>query len=278
MSPPGTPVEPNPRVTFRVRHEDDDVLVVEKASKVVTQPGVGHQHDTLLNGLFATHGPRLRNLGRARDFGLVHRLDRETSGLLVVALSARAYDGLRAQFERRSVRKFYWATTLKAPKEPSGVVRRPILEETTRTSRYTAQKLARLSPAGKPALTAWRVLEASPLAALIEARPITGRLHQVRVHLASIGAGVLGDALYGPRRLGAAAPRLALHAHRIVFEHPVGGAGIDVRSPFPRDLRGLLRTLKLRRPDLDADPEVGAARSAQDAHQVRGDPVGEEEA
>ena len=105
-------VEPNPRVTFRVCHEDEDLLVVEKPGRVVTQPGVGHQHDTLLNGLFASYADRLQNLGEARDFGLVHRLDRETSGLVVVALSPRAYDAMREQFAQRRVSKYYWAVHL----------------------------------------------------------------------------------------------------------------------------------------------------------------------
>lgn len=244
-------IEPNPRITFGVRYADEHLLVVQKSPRQVTQPGIGHEHDTLLNGLFAVHGPVLQRLGRARDFGLVHRLDRDTSGLLAVALDADAYDGLRAAFASRNIRKFYWAVSHKAPREPTGVIKRPIIEQERRKSRYTSEKIARLAPGGKPAVTAYRVLETSPLAALIEARPVTGRLHQIRVHLDSIGAGILGDRLYGPARTNEAAHRLALHAHRIVFDHPITGETIDVTSPFPRDLRGLLRRLDLHRPDLD---------------------------
>ncbi len=244
-------IEPNPRITFGVRFADEHMLVVLKPPRLVTQPGIGHEHDTLLNGLFAAHGPALQQLGRGRDFGLVHRLDRETSGLLAVALSAEAYDGLRGAFAERRVRKFYWAISHKAPREESGVIKRPIVEQERRKSRYTSEKIARISPGGKPAVTAFRVLEVSPLAALIEARPVTGRLHQIRVHLDSVGAGILGDRLYGPARTSEAAHRLALHAHRLVLDHPVTGETIDVSSPFPRDLRGLLRRLDLHRPDLD---------------------------
>lgn len=250
-------IEPNPRVTYKLRFRDEHMLVLEKPAGVVTQPGVGHQHDTLLNGLFHEFGPQLQQLGQARDFGLVHRLDKETSGLLAVALTAPAYDALREQFAARGVRKFYWAVCGKAPKEPEGVIRKPIEEETRRTSRYTSVKIARLTPAGKPAVTAYRVLDATPLGALIEARPVTGRLHQVRVHLASIGAAIFADEVYARKTLQGAAHRLALHAHRLVVEHPVSGEEIDVRTPWPRDLRALLKRLGLKRPDVEA-PRGGA--------------------
>lgn len=253
-------IEPNERVTFRILHEDGDLLVVGKPPKLVTQPGVGHEHDTLLNGLFARYGERLQNLGASRDFGLVHRLDRETSGVLAVALTADAYDGMRRHFAERQVRKFYWAICQKAPREHTGVIKRPILEFERRKGRYTSEKLSRLDPGGKPAITAYRVLNESPLAALIEARPLTGRLHQLRIHLDSIGCGILGDRLYGPTRTTGAAHRLALHAHRLAFAHPVTGEPIDIRTPFPRDLRRLLRGFELTRPDID---QPGSAAEAE---------------
>lgn len=252
-------VEPNPRVTYRARYEDEHLLVVEKPARVVTQPGVGHEHDTLLNGLFATHADRLQRLGGARDFGLVHRLDRETSGLLVVALSARAYDAMRRQFAQREVSKYYWAIVHKAPREDTGVIRRPIIELLRRKDRYTSRKIAKISSAGKSALTAYRTLDASELGALVEARPVTGRLHQVRVHLDLIGCAVLGDDVYGPRSVWNASPRLALHAHRLRFEHPVTGEAMDLRTSFPKDLRQTLRLLRLRRPDVETEGERGVS-------------------
>ncbi|MEQ8770904.1 MAG: RluA family pseudouridine synthase [Phycisphaerales bacterium] len=245
-----TTIEPNPRVTFGVAYEDDELAVVVKPARVVTQPGVGHEHDTLLNGLFARWGERLEQMGERRDHGLVHRLDRETSGLVIVALSRRAYDGVREQFAQREVSKFYWAVTHKPPREPTGVIKRPIIEVLKRNTKYTSQKLAKISASGKPAVTAYRVLAESPHAALVEARPVTGRLHQVRVHLDLIGCAIMGDTTYGPKRASEAALRLALHAHRIGFEHPVTGERVDVRTKWPQDLRGLLRKLQLPRPDL----------------------------
>ncbi len=272
-------VSANPRVTFAVHHEDEHILVIEKPSGRVTQPGVGHQHDTLLNGLYALHEKRLSQLGEKRDHGLVHRLDRETSGLLVVALSHQAYDALRAAFESRTVRKFYWAVVKKAPTEPKGVIRLPIDETVRRKDRYTSVKRAKISTEGKPALTAYRLLAESPYAALVEARPITGRMHQIRVHMNAINAPVLGDELYAPPTLKNAAPRLALHAHRLAFDHPVTGEPIDIRSAWPRDLRSLLRKLKLPRPDLpDQSPRLDEDDSADAGDELRSDAVGEQDA
>lgn len=251
MNRPSGYIQSNDRVTFSIKYEDNDLLVVEKPTRVVTQPGVGHEHDTLLNGLFVKYGKQLQQLGQARDYGLVHRLDRETSGIMLVALSAKAYDGLRKQFEDRKVNKYYWALCHKAPKEPEGVIRRPILDQLKRTSRYTSVRKATVSNAGKAALTAYRVLSSNNKAAMIEARPVTGRLHQVRIHMDLIGSAVLGDKLYGPNIVKEAAPRLALHAHRIVFEHPIKDERIDVRSKWPKDLRSTLNRLDIPRPDLD---------------------------
>jgi 23S rRNA pseudouridine1911/1915/1917 synthase len=270
----GTHIEPNPRVTFRLLHEDQHLLVLEKAAGVVTAPGVGHQHDTLLNGLYATHGERLRQLSVARDHGLVHRLDQGTSGVLAVALSREAYDGLRSQFETRAIRKFYWAVTIKAPRDPEGVIRQPIDEVLSRKDKYTSERTARPSSSGKPALTAYRVLAESELGALIEARPVTGRLHQIRVHLSMIGAPVLGDPVYGSHRSRGASSRLALHAHRLSLAHPVTGDELDLRTQFPRDLRGLLKRLSLPRPDLESP---GDSSASDRADEFGGDAIGEEE-
>lgn len=265
-------IKPNERVTFRVMHEDDHVAVVSKPPGVVTMPGLGHDDDSLLNGMFAKWGPRLQNLGRARDFGLLHRLDRDTSGLVMVALTPGAYDALRRAFEKREVQKFYWAVCRSAPKRATGVVRKPLEEfqgvmgEDTRT-----RKLCRIGSAGKEALTAFRVLSASRKGALLECRPVTGRLHQVRVHLASLGAAILGDDAYGPSEVRRAAPRLALHAHRLAFTHPITGERIDVKSAWPADLRRLLLRLGLERPDLRKPVREEPSGGVERGHEVDDD-------
>ncbi|MFZ4575960.1 MAG: RluA family pseudouridine synthase [Phycisphaerales bacterium] len=245
-------VRPNAHVQYRVRYEDDELLVVEKPAKLVTQPGLGHEEDTLLNGLFFKCGATLQNLGKTRDFGLLHRLDRETSGLLVVALRARTYDRLREMFEQREIAKYYWAVVQPPPNRPTGVIRRPIAEYEADDRRV--RKLARVSSGGKPAVTAYRVLNASNLGAVIECRAVTGRLHQIRVHMESIGSPIVGDGLYGPRVANAG--RLALHAHRLKFVHPATGVVVDVDSPWPKDLKAAISRLRLQRPETVASTGV----------------------
>lgn len=238
----------NERITFKLHHEDEDLLVIEKPAGRVTQPGKGHVRDSLLNGLIARYPTQLTKLGVARDFGLLHRLDKETSGLLIIALKAKAYDTLREAFETRTIAKFYWALCGKGPPEglDTGVISKPIAETTPRTGEM---KLARLSRNGKPASTAFRVIARNANAALIEARPMTGRLHQVRVHLESIGCPVLGDDVYAAPKYAHAAPRLMLHAHRLAFTHPTTGAMIDISTKLPREMKGLLSRLGLSLPE-----------------------------
>lgn len=258
-------VQPNPRVPFRVLHEDDALLVVEKPAGLVTQPGKGHARDSLLNGLFAVHGNLLQNLGAERDWGLLHRLDRDTSGVLVVALRPRAYDALRRQFEERQVRKTYWAITLGVPERRQATIQSAITEVTR-----GGQKRAELRHDGRPAVTAFRVLAISDSVAnqtpmpvrrsrapnqaaanefaLVEARPATGRLHQIRVHLASIDCPIAGDELYGRPSAALRGARLCLHAAEISFTHPAESRRLVVRSPLPDDLSAVLKRLGLLMP------------------------------
>mgnify|MGYP001796369185 CR=1 FL=1 len=267
---------PNPRISCRLLYQDDHVRVGDKPARLVTLPGKGHEHDTLLNGLMAVFGDRLRNLGSDRSFGLLHRLDKGTSGVLIVALTTDAYDGLRSQFESRRIEKYYWAVCHKAPASSKGVITKPIAEREIRTSAYATRKEARLASGGQQAVTAYRVVEDSSLAALIEARAVTGRLHQVRLHLDFIGSAILGDSLYGPKNVRKASSRLALHAHRIAFTHPVTGGKVDARSPWPRDLRPLLLRMKL------SMPRHGPRAAGEDAvvdggREVAGDGVGSQQ-
>jgi len=264
--------EANERVRFAVRYEDEGLLVADKTSRVVTQPGKGHERDTLLNGLMALHGPKLANLGAARDFGLLHRLDKETSGLVIVALKPDVYDALRAAFEERRVEKFYYAIVNKPPRESSGIIRMPLEENVERTGKYTSVRTGKIArgSGGKPALTAYRVVAASELGALIEARPVTGRLHQVRLHLDAPGATGRGDPAYGPRNARLSSSRLALHAHKLRFEHPATGEMLEVKSGLPKELRSLMRKLDL--------PIEALSASGKPSHEVSGEPVGDEEA
>ena len=279
-------IEPNELVTYKVAYEDDQILVVVKPARVVTLPGKGHDRNTLLNGLFAKYGNVLQNMGREKEFGLLHRLDRETSGLVIVALRPSAYDHLVEMFKSRRVAKFYWALVQEAPKRPSGVIQKPIAEKTMRKGgrHGPVMKLARISNLGKPAATAYRVLESSRLATLLECRAITGKLHQLRVHLTSIGCPILGDDIYGPESVRDASPRLALHAHRVAFPHPSGGI-VDVRVPWPADLRGVLKRLGIAKPDNTKaaaapieEAELAAQASGIDGtDEIESDGIGDEE-
>ncbi len=263
-----TSIEPNDRVRFSVVHADPGFLVVDKPSGVVTQPGKGHETDSLLNGLAATHGSLLRNLGAARDWGLLHRLDREASGLLLVGLRPRAYDALRAAFEERRIEKRYWAIAFGKPPKDAGVIRAPIREVTSGKARM---KMAQVTRAGTPgaqrAVTAYRVLDSTGKASLLECRLGTGRLHQIRAHLEWLGCPVLGDGLYGARTPGARAARLALHACHLAFEHPETGAPVSVWSQWPADLGGLLRRVGLHRPhpSVAGDVSTGDEQIGDDA-------------
>jgi RluA family pseudouridine synthase len=243
-------IEPNDRVTFKIRYEDPSLLVVDKPAKIVTQPGLAHDRSSLLNGLFAAYGQQLQNLGKARDFGLLHRLDRDTSGLLIIALKASAYDALREDFTQRRIRKFYWAVCKGGFTKASGVINKPILEI------QAARKIAKISSTGKPAITAYRILEGNDAAALVECRPVTGRLHQVRVHMAAIGHAILGDEDYAKDNLQGLSHRVALHAHRLAFTHPDTGKPIDIRSPWPSDLRPVLKRVGLHKPETGAAPKA----------------------
>ena len=239
-------IEPNERVTFKVRYEDEHLLVVDKRARLATVPGKAHAADTLLNGLFARYGAKLQNVGKQREFGMMHRLDKPTSGLLLVALSPESYDALAELFRNRELAKFYYAITRRAPaKLPTGAINRPILEE------VKDKKLARIASSGKPALTAYKLIEQGQAASLLECRAVTGRLHQVRVHLASIGCAILGDDLYANATVADAASRLMLHAHRLAFAHPMTGAQVDVRCPLPRDYLATLKRVGLAKPSAE---------------------------
>jgi 23S rRNA pseudouridine1911/1915/1917 synthase len=240
-------VQPNERVPYELRHCDDDLLVADKPSGVVTQPGKKHEHDSLLNGLSVRYGRALQNLGEARNWGLLHRLDKDTSGLVLVALRNRAYDHLREQFVARRIVKVYWAIVSGRPRRAQGVIQQPIAEITGK------RKKAVIKRDGRPAVTAYRVLQMAEEVSLIEARPKTGRLHQIRVHLAALGQPILGESTYAGGLELPTVPRLCLHAAVLSFVHPTTGHRLTVHSPWPRDLRKTLKRFGLSVPSgLDA--------------------------
>lgn len=219
------PLEPEP-VPFGVRYEDSDIAIVDKPAGIVTHPGAGNATGTLAAGLL-DRWPSIRGVGAEDRWGIVHRLDRDTSGLLVVALTSDSYVALSAAIKRREVTREYLALVLGAPEAPTGTVDAPIMRDPRRPTRM------RIHPEGRPSVTHFRVEEARAGATLLRVTLETGRTHQIRVHLASIGLAVAGDTLYGN---GRGSPRLFLHAARLALRHPATGAPIEAVSELPDDL------------------------------------------
>jgi len=263
---PDFAIKPNPAVVVPILHEDPDLLIVDKPAGAVTQPGKGHAFDSLLNGVFALHdgliGKLLHNLGQRRDYGLLHRLDRETSGLLVIAKTPNAYDQLRRDFEARHVDKEYFALTAGIPHPKQGVIQARLKEievpNPDAMREGASIKKIVISRQGQEAISAYKVLSQTPAdkppAALVNVAIKTGRLHQIRAHMTFVNCQVLGDDMYSvqnavfkiqnyPRP-----PRLCLHAAHLGFKHPATNQWTHFRTPLPPDLATYAAKLGLSLP------------------------------
>jgi 23S rRNA pseudouridine1911/1915/1917 synthase len=238
---PDAPPGPEP-VEIVVRYADDDVIVVAKPAGLVVHPGAGHEHGTLVSGLLEQF-PELAGVGDRFRPGIVHRLDRETSGLLVVARSPRAYDALVAQLSGRTVDRGYDALVWGVPAARRGIVDAPIGRSQSRRTRMAVRS------EGRPARTAYDVMQtwSAPLVARVECRLETGRTHQIRVHLAAIGHPVVGDPAYRGVRDSLPLRRPFLHARALGFDHPATGERLQFDEPLPPDLTAVLE--RLGRPD-----------------------------
>lgn len=236
---PGLP-QPDPDVDFAVRHEDDDVLVVFKPAGLVVHPGAGHPDHTLVNGLLARY-PEIaeRAVGDPARPGIVHRLDRDTSGLLAVARSPVAYDALVAMLTAHDVERRYSALVWGRFDSPRGVIDAPIGRSVRRPTRMAVRE------GGREARTIYDVIAeySDPLVSLLECRLETGRTHQIRVHLQATGHPVVGDAAYGGARDGVTIERPFLHAGGLAFAHPVSGMPVRVEEALPADLAAVLAVL-----------------------------------
>ncbi|HUA94034.1 MAG TPA: RluA family pseudouridine synthase [Acidimicrobiales bacterium] len=237
----GPVLEAEPDVAFGVVYEDDQLVVVDKPAGLVVHPGAGRRHGTLVSGLLARY-PDLASVGDPARPGIVHRLDRGTSGLLVVARTEVVYRSLVAQLSARTASRRYLALAAGEVGEERGVVEAPVGR-----SNRTPTRMA-VSRDGRPARTRYRTLRRylEPLpSSLLAVALDTGRTHQIRVHLAAIGHPVVGDDRYGPggRVGGSLLPggRLFLHAAELTLDHPVTGERVGWRSPLPADLGSLLK-------------------------------------
>lgn len=245
-APAPSALEPE-SVPLTVVYEDDWLLVVDKPAGVVVHPAPGHAHGTLVHGLVA----RGIRGGHGRRPGIVHRLDKETSGLLVVARREDAYRRLVAAMARRAVERTYVALLVGALAQDEGTVDAPIgrhVRERRRMSVHTA--------APRPAVTHFRVLARVPGYTLAEVRLETGRTHQIRVHMAAVGHPVAGDATYGGRPRPPGLSRHFLHAAALAFPHPEDGRPLRCTSPLPPELTAFLAATGFSTAALDA-PGVG---------------------
>jgi len=235
LIPPPEPLrlEPEP-IPVPVLYEDEDLLVVDKPAGVPVHPGPGHPRGTLVNALLALC-PQLREVGQELRPGIVHRLDKDTSGLLVVAKTPRAHRHLVEELKARRVHKVYLALVHGVPKAEEGVVVAPIGRHPKDRKRMAVVE------GGREAETRYRVREAFPHCALLEVEPVTGRTHQIRVHMAHVGHPVVGDPVYGRR--SPLVGRQFLHAHRLGLFLP-DGRWMEFVSPLPGDLEEALAAVR----------------------------------
>ncbi|HVO68046.1 MAG TPA: RluA family pseudouridine synthase [Syntrophales bacterium] len=237
-------------IPLTIIYEDFHILVVDKPAGMVVHPAAGHYQDTLVNAILH-HCKDLSGIGGILRPGIVHRLDKGTSGLLVIAKSDEAHQGLTGQFKRHEVRKIYKALVYGNPKEDEGVIDAPVGRHPV-----DRKKMSTRSRRSKEAITRWRVLERYGVAALLNVDIVTGRTHQIRVHLTALGYPVVGDSMYGnPKRANTinntflraklkAMKRQALHAEHIGFVHPITHQDMAFSSPLPDDMAGLCNFLR----------------------------------
>ncbi|MBI2518323.1 MAG: RluA family pseudouridine synthase [Opitutae bacterium] len=240
--PEAKPAELKPvDIPLDVIFEDKHLIVLNKPSGMVVHPGVGTGEDTLVHALLAHCAGELSGIGGVERPGIVHRIDKETTGLIVVAKNDTAHRALADQFAERALQKEYVALVSGVPKAESGTIDRGIARHPVHRHRMTTGE------GGRPARTDWAVLEKfGTSASLVRCRIHTGRTHQIRVHLKSIGHPLLGDATYGWKQApdSPKPPRVMLHAEHLVFSHPVNGKTMDLRAPLPEDFRQLMAELR----------------------------------
>lgn len=254
VAKPSTRLEPGDRVIVRlpppqptalvaealpldIVYEDADILVVNKPAGMVVHPAHGHASGTLVNAVLA-HCPELEGVGGEQRPGIVHRLDKDTSGLIVIAKNDRAHRELQRQFKAREVTKAYLALVEGHVSPQRGIIEAPIGRDPVHRQRMAVVRN------GREAVTRYRVLETFPEYTLVEAEPVTGRTHQIRLHLAFIGHPVVGDRVYGRRRQRLSLNRHFLHAHRLTLALPSTGERRTFIAPLPPELEAVLAELR----------------------------------
>lgn len=239
------PLAPDEAVPFSVMFEDDSLAVVDKPVGVVVHPGSGRAEGTLANGLLAMY-PEIEGVGDKDRWGIVHRLDRDTSGLLVVARTATAHVALTDMLRRHDIERRYLTAVKGSFTNTTGTIDAPIGRDQANRTRMTVAKDGRSALTHYRRLAGWSLRDTSLLSVVLE----TGRTHQIRVHMRAIDRPIIGDNAYGRGGVVGDPGRPWLHARQLTFDHPVSGERIDVVSPLPADLSDSLVSL--------GEPDVGA--------------------
>lgn len=239
-------------IPLDILFEDRHLIVLNKSSGLVVHPAAGHASGTLVNGILY-HCPNLEGIGGEMRPGIVHRLDKDTSGAIVIAKTAQALQGLSEQFKDRCVFKQYLALVHNIPKQDSGTIDLPVGRHPV-----DRKKMSTVSTRGREALTLWRIKEKFVDAALLEVELKTGRTHQIRVHCKSMGHPLVGDPVYGTRKkqpcsgknkdalykVFSKAKRQMLHAFQLGFGHPVTGKELTFEAPLPDDMVSVIKALR----------------------------------
>lgn len=225
-------------IPLSIIFEDDQILIVDKPSGIVVHPGAGVRQGTLANALLF-HYPKLRDIGAEERPGIVHRLDKETSGLMVVARTQKAYTHLQRQFKNKVVDKHYIGLIQGKMSAQQGKITWPIGRHPKHGARVSVK-----TRTPRPAETRFTVKQEFERFTLLDIQPITGRTHQIRVHLAAAGHPIVGDRRYGRQAGKAGCPRLFLHSYLLSFHHPGTGKKAAFTSPLPEDLKIFLNTIE----------------------------------
>jgi 23S rRNA pseudouridine1911/1915/1917 synthase len=231
--PPARPLEAQPeKIVLDVLYEDDDLVVINKPAGMVVHPAAGNFSGTLVNALLDHCRGELAGIGGVERPGIVHRLDKGTSGCIVVAKTDAAHQSLVAQFKARRVKKIYRAVCVGRLARPSGKI-----ESAIGRSARDRKKMSATAKRGRPSLTEYRVLKQHGDCALVELTLHTGRTHQIRVHMAHIGHPLVGDATYGRSRSTISVERPLLHSYKLGFTHPRTGQPMEFTAPMPDDFK-----------------------------------------
>jgi 23S rRNA pseudouridine1911/1915/1917 synthase len=233
LAPAITPSELSLNIVF----EDDDIAIIDKPSGMVVHSGAGHLTDTMANAA-VTRWPKISSVGDTDRPGIVHRLDRDTSGLLIIALNPTAYNNLTLMIKKHEIERIYTALVHGHPKSSTGTIDAPIGRDPHHRTRQA------VNAGGRPALTHYEVIREIGQFSFIKVRLETGRMHQIRVHMTAIGHPIVGDQTYGKRQGIANLRRQFLHASKLTFNHPISSEKICVTSKLPDDLQSAISLME----------------------------------